>query len=272
MEQYERNEITWPQLKQKYYGRDVIVKYGSDYIDFSRSTMDLDDYDDPEKAYSRMLDIQADPDCILYPGVETIFYRNDLPDQVIVDGLVQGFDHEFRMIIISPAHFLYYRRPLDEASIEYACTEYGFAIPLEEFDHARKTDIRDFEKGDHITLFGNLVRTIVSDETGPTFIAFAVDRIVFAMRSADPVPSENSLRAKGMVCFFCTHAEECDKKDVCVLKKEDNDRLEAEITAVLDSTPCPLTESMNELNDNIQKAVDSLVDRLPERKDDRLLS
>lgn len=57
-----------------------------------------------------------------------------------------------------------------------------------------------------------------------------------------------------------------------MLKKEDNDRLEAEITSVLDSTPCPLTKSMNELIDNIQKAIDSLADRLPERKDGRLLS
>lgn len=272
MEEYERYEISWPQLKKKFYGRNVIVRYGSDYIDFSRDTMDLDDYKDPEAVYSRMLDIQADPDCILYPHVAGIFYRNDLPDQVIVDGLVQGFDKEYRMIIISPAHFLYYRRPLDETSIEYACTEYGFAIPLEEFDEAKKTDVNTFEKGDHITLYGSLVRTIAADQDGPTFIAFTVDHVLFAMQSSEPLPSENALKAKGMVCFFCAHCEECEKKNTCVLSKEDNERLEKEITDVLDGTPCPLTDNMKRMNENISKVLNGLMDQMPSSRKGRLLS
>lgn len=203
MEQYERFEITWPQLKKKYYGQNIIVQYGRDFIDFSRDTVNLDDFNDPDAAYSRLLDIQADPSCIVYPHVQEIFYRDDVPDQVIVDGEVQGFDQEYRMMMISPAHFLYYVRPDDQRSLTYGCTEYGFSIPLEEFDGLKESDVNNFVKGDHILLSGSLVRTVVSDDDGPSFLVFTVNHIIFAANSADPVLTEAEYKAKGLICFFC---------------------------------------------------------------------
>jgi hypothetical protein len=262
MEQFERFEIPWPQLKQKYYGQDVVIQYGSDYIDFSRRAMDLSDFSDPEKAYQKMLDIQADPDCILYPRVEEIFYRKDLPNQVIVDGEVQGFDQEYRLMMISPAHFLYHSSP-DDKGFAYACTEYGFAIPLDDFREAHDTDPASFVKGDHIALYGSLVRTIVTDEKGPTFVVFTIDHIVMAVHNNMPLKTEEEWKAENMICCLCTEYKTCGHQN-CHLPEAERNRLRDTITDILTSTAYPLSAEMKAERKSIADALNTLKDSLPE--------